>query len=138
MRKSKLDMDDIDILREYEEPEKVQIPCPNVTVRHIDDVLEDVATHLNIEGTTIENLEGQDSEGPFTSKELRERLPEPLMASSKPLLSRITLTADMDNIDSEYNLEERVVDALKHEVLHIVLYHIEGRETSISLDELPL
>lgn len=129
-------MDDLQILEAKENPEEIPIPCPTIKIAPIEDVLEGVATHLNQQGTTIEALEGADSDEAFTVEELRSRLPEPLMASSMPLFARINLTTDMDTLSDSYDLEGRVVDALTHETMHIILFHIEGRETSVALDEL--
>lgn len=129
-------MDNLQILEKVDNPENVPIPCPTIEIEPVEDVLEGVATHLNQNETTIESLEGEDSEGDFTAEELRSRLPEPLMASSMPLFARINLTADMDTLSDEYGLEGRVVDALAHETMHIILFHLEGRETSIAFDEL--
>lgn len=123
------------LIHNTDNPETIPIPCPHIEIRPIDDVMENVAKHLNNNNETIENLEGEDGDEEFTVDELIERMPMPLMASSQPLLCRIAVTTK-DTVPNDFELEEWVVDAISHEMLHIILYHVEDKETSEALDNL--
>jgi hypothetical protein len=131
-------IDENRILPAVDNPEFVTIPTPVVTIENLNSLLTGIATHLNrTEDVTIEKLDG-DTQDEVSAESLREQIPEPVIAGTTPIINTIKVAADMEMFDEtqDFSIEDRISDILTHETLHIILYHIEGRETSVALDNI--
>ena len=124
---------DRDILYEVDNPEFKPIPCPHIGIRPLDEQLEKIRTHLNgAEDVSADNLSLED---------VRSLMSDPFAAGSQPILTSIHLAAlpeDERTDDDVRCIEEMMPVVLNHETLHIVLYHVEGQEASVKLDNLSL